>query len=52
MLPVRVFYMVVTEMTPRFWVGDDVSGSRVATTVPVSCDYGSNAKKFDFLRID
>jgi hypothetical protein len=29
-------------MTLRTWVGDDVSVSRVAATVPVSCDYGSN----------
>jgi hypothetical protein len=38
-LPVRNFYMVETKMTPHIRVGDDVSGSRVATTVPVSCDY-------------
>jgi hypothetical protein len=27
-------------MTLRIWVGDDFSGSRVATTVPDSCEYG------------
>jgi hypothetical protein len=39
MLPVRDFYMVKTKMTPRIQVGDDVLGSRVAITVPISCDY-------------
>lgn len=29
-------------MTLRTWVGDDVSGSRVATTLPISCDYGGD----------
>lgn len=43
MLPVRGFYMVKTKMTPRIRVGDDVLGSRVATTVPISCDYNLEA---------
>ena len=34
MLHMRVFYIVGTKMMLRTWVGDDVSGSRVATTVP------------------
>jgi hypothetical protein len=33
--------MVGTKMTMCTRVGDDVSGSRIATTVPVSSDYGS-----------
>jgi hypothetical protein len=37
----RGFYTVRTKMTLRIRVRDDVSGSSVATTVPVSCDYGS-----------
>jgi hypothetical protein len=44
MLLARGFYMVGTKMTLRIQVeevGDDFSGSRVATTVPVSCDYAS-----------
>jgi hypothetical protein len=40
-LPMRDFYMVVMKLTPRTLVGDDVLGSRVATNVPVSCDYES-----------
>jgi hypothetical protein len=32
--------MVGTKMTLRIRVGDDIFGSRVATTVPISCDYG------------
>jgi hypothetical protein len=39
MVPVIDFYMVITKMTPHFRVGDDISRSRVATTVFVSCDY-------------
>jgi hypothetical protein len=31
--------MVITKMTPRTEVMDDISGSRVATSVHVSCDY-------------
>jgi hypothetical protein len=38
-LPVRDFYMVGTKMIPRIQVGDNISGSRVVTTVPVCCDY-------------
>jgi hypothetical protein len=38
-LPMRDFYMVETKMTLRTRIGDDVFGSRVATTVPISCDY-------------
>jgi hypothetical protein len=39
MLSMRDFYMVGTKMTPRIRVGDDVSRSRVDTTVLVSCGY-------------
>jgi hypothetical protein len=40
MLLVRDFYMVITKMIPCIRIGDDVLGSRVATTVPVYYDYG------------
>jgi hypothetical protein len=39
MLPVRDFYMGETKMSVCTRVGDDVSGSRVATSVPISCDW-------------
>jgi hypothetical protein len=45
-LLMRGFYTVGTKMTLRTWVGDDVSGSRVATTIPVSCDYGFGLSEF------
>jgi hypothetical protein len=35
------------KMTLRTRVGDDVSGSRVATNVPVSCDYGHASSSAD-----
>jgi hypothetical protein len=40
--------MVVMKMTLRFRVGDDVSGSRVDTTVHVSCDYALSSM-FDLI---
>jgi hypothetical protein len=39
MLLMRGFYTVGTKKTMRTRVGDNISGSRAATTVLVSCDY-------------
>jgi hypothetical protein len=33
-----------TKMTPRSWVGDDVSGSKDSATDPVSGDYDSDGE--------
>jgi hypothetical protein len=45
-LLMRGFYTVGTKMTLRTQVGDDVSGSRDATTIPVCCDYAPSLEKY------
>lgn len=42
MLHVRVFYMAITKTNSHTWVRDDISRPRVATSVPVYCDYEHN----------